>query len=472
MNRHPITGGRASCPLASNLLVRSPQMLLAAVGVSLAALGGVAAGQSFTVDPPSIGLPGTAVAGLAPAPEHIFNNVNPPGSVPPGVGFSGTNFVDLFDPDSPDRDALSAGYEPLDSEMLWDVMFSVDRDAQGLPGTGVHSRFTSGHAVGGDYYFANPHLGPGMNAVMSLTEVHHGLAGGPASQQEHYDNIDGAEIWDSRLGVEVPYSGFTFRGDALYDSVVGTPGGDAVIRENNVPFIHPHDLGLKEEDNVDALALDIGFEQEMNIGDGLVEVLFSLAPGSPSLFGPDGAPQTADDYSPADIFYTDLSGKFDIAGPTGLLGIFPGNLNFAFDLTARNLGLNFHPEEDVNDNVDAIDIIQTMTNYDFPMNPPENPGVPLIPPPPCGPAADFNCDQFVDRADLKIWQRTFGKDGLPAYDEADATGDGAVRGMDFIVWQRQFMPPASPTVAVPEPLSLGLFSIGLAALTLGRRRCV
>ena len=217
-----------------------------------------------------------------------------------------------------------------------------------------------------------------MNAVMTLTDVHHGLANGPAGQQEAADNIDGAEIWDSRKGVEVPYEGYRFTGDNIYDSINEGLGGDADIRENNsVLFIAP-DLGLTEEDNIDALALDFGFEVEANKGDGRPEALFSLAPGSPTLLGPDGAPFTADDLSPADIFYTDFSGAFDIAGPTGLLGKFPGNLNFAFDLTARNLGLNFFPEDQMVDNIDAIDVIATMTNYDFPMDPPDDPGEPLI----------------------------------------------------------------------------------------------
>jgi len=96
-------------------------------------------GQSFTVDKLSVGLPGTAVAARAPAPQHIFNNVNPPGPVPPGIGFSGQNFDDVINPNQPDRDALSAGYEPLDSDMLWDLMFSVDRRSRGLPGTGEYT---------------------------------------------------------------------------------------------------------------------------------------------------------------------------------------------------------------------------------------------------------------------------------------------------------------------------------------------
>jgi|GEM_PF-5649066 len=295
-----------------------------------------------------------------------------------------------------------------------------------------------------------------MNHVMSFTDVHHGLANGPASQQEFYDNIDGAEIWDSRVGVEVPYEGYRFLGDTIYDSINTSSGSDANIRENGNLLYHAHDLGLNEEDNVDALALDIGFEKEQGEGDGQVEALFSLAPGSPSLLGKDGAPGTADDLSPADIFYTNFSGKFDIAGPSGLLGIFPGNLNFAFDLTARNLGLNFFPEDNLVDNIDAIDVIQTMTIYDFPMDPPGDPGLPLIPPPPCGPLADFNCDQRVNGADLDIWKANFGNLNVVPYHEGDANGDGIAAGTDFLLWQQSYMGPQVVASRVPEPGSLAL----------------
>lgn len=426
-------------------------------------------GQSFTVDKMSVGLPGTAVAARAPAPQHIFNNVNPPGPVPPGIGFSGNNFDDVIDPDQPDRDALSAGYEPLDSEQLWDLMFSVDRRSQGLSGTGVNLRFLGGNAVGGDYYYANPGLGPGMNRVMTFTDVHHGLANGPVGQQDVYDNIDGAEIWDSRAGVEVPYEGYRYLGDIVYDSINAGAGGDADIRENGNLLFLAQDLGLTQEDNVDALALDIGFEKELGEGDGQIEALFSLTPGSPSLRGPDGAPGTADDLSPADIFYTDFSGAFDIAGPSGLLGVFPGNLNFAFDLTARNLGLNFFPEDNLVDNIDAIDVIQTMTIYDFPMDPPDNPGRPLIPPPPCGPLADFNCDQRVDKIDLRIWEANFGNMNVPPFTDGDANGDGVANGNDFLQWQRSFMGPVVVTNSVPEPGSLAMLILAAFVLTVAPR---
>jgi hypothetical protein len=415
--------------------------------------------QSFTVDRFSAGLPGTDLyartSTSGPAPQHVFNNVNPPGPVPPGVGFSGDNFDDLINPNYPDRDAITAGYEPLDSPMLWDFIFSVDRGDRGLPGSSVNARATAGNAVGSDLYYANPGLGPGTNRLLSVNDVHHGLSNGPVSQQEFRDNIDGAEVFDSRVGVEIPYEGFSFLGDFILDSV-NVPGGvaNAYINLNGNPIFAPHELGLSEEDNIDALAMDYGFE-EHGQGDQKFEVLFSLAPNSPTLAGPDGAPNTADDLSPADIFYTDLSGAFDIAGPTGLLGKFPANLNFPFDLTARNLGLRFFPQDNIMDNVDAIDIIETMTIYDLPEDPGDTPAIPAGP---ANPLGDFSQNGHWGPEDLGLWEGGFGKVGGAVLSDGDGDGDGSVGGKDFLIWQRKFAGrlPAIPTMAVPEPSGLVL----------------
>ena len=86
-------------------------------------------------------------------------------------------------------------------------------------------------------------------------------------------------------------------------------------------------------DEVDALAVwDRPFGQQF-VADPMMDIaLFSLAPGSPYLMGPDGAWGTADDYSAADIFVTDFSGQSWVY------------------LQARTLGMRFE------DNIDAIDV--------------------------------------------------------------------------------------------------------------------
>ncbi|MCA9257558.1 MAG: hypothetical protein KDA61_00095 [Planctomycetales bacterium] len=452
------------CDLVRMAVVRDLRWSLAlAAGLCPA----VVHAQSFTVDAPSIGLPGTALRARASDPQDIFNNVSPPGSVPPGVGFSGTNFDDVINPDSPDRDALSAGFEPLDSEMLWDFVFSVDRRSVGLPGTAVANRAAGGNAVGADLYYANPGMGPARNGLLSMSDVHHGLSNGPASNQDVRDNLDGIEVFDSRAGGEIPYEGFRFLGDHIFDSV--NTGGpiDATIRMDGVAVVGPGMLGLNEEDNIDALALDFGFEQREK-GDGMREVLFSLAPGSPTLAGPDGKFRTSDDLSPADVFYSDLSGKFDIAGPSGLLGVFPNNITFPFDLTAKNLGLQFDPLEDLLDNVDGIDIIETMTIYDIPEDPGDDPAIPPQNPNPL--VGDFDSNGVVDASDLTLWEHGFGKPAFAVLSDGDADGDGDVEGRDYLLWQANHgSGMATPAMAVPEPACWSL-AWGVACTFLGRRR--
>jgi len=90
-------------------------------------------------------------------------------------------------------------------------------------------------------------------------------------------------------------------------------------------------LGLTVNDEVDALAVwDLG--QTAVLDPNWDCALFSLAPGSPYLAGPDGVPGTADDWSAADIFVTDFGGT-----------------NVLF-ITSRAIGML------PTDNVDAIDV--------------------------------------------------------------------------------------------------------------------
>jgi hypothetical protein len=89
--------------------------------------------------------------------------------------------------------------------------------------------------------------------------------------------------------------------------------------------------------------------------------------------------------------------------------------------------------------------------------------------------ADFNDDDFVDDADLLIWRSAFGVSNL-----ADADGDGASGGDDFLAWQSQrspFRDAASLIVAVPEPaagslleLAVGLLAAYRSAITRAKTR--
>jgi len=420
--------------------------------------------QSFSVDRQSFGVPGTAVGALAVAEEHIFTNVAPPGPVPPGVAFSGMNFVDRFFPGGPDLDALSAGYDPVDKP-LYAIVFSVDRTTQGTVGSDVRARRSAGHGAESDLYYTSRATGAGTNRLLSLNDLHHGLSDGPLMALNIPDNIDAGEIFDSRRPTETPYQGFRFHRDWVFDSINTGSTMDAVIRLNGAPLIWPKDLGLQEKDNIDALAMDYRFEKD-GAGDGFPEVLFSLAPGSITLAGADGVPFTADDLSPADIFYSDLSGKFDVAGPTGLLGNFPGNTDFPFDLTAKNLGLQFFPINRMMDNIDTLDILASRTVYQLDKDPHGPTGVPI--PDGVKVPGDFDFDGPVRHADLRWWELGFGKPTLATGPSGDADGDGDSDGVDLLIWQQNLglgeglSPAAAASAAsVPEPTAACL--TGLAA---------
>jgi hypothetical protein len=89
-----------------------------------------------------------------------------------------------------------------------------------------------------------------------------------------------------------------------------------------------------------------------------------------------------------------------------------------------------------------------------------------------GPAlqADFDHNNYVDAADLALWQAGYGIAIGATYAEGDADGDGAVTGRDFLIWQREFgsgaVVPLSSLAAVPEPTSVlmgVLAAVGLLA---------
>jgi hypothetical protein len=81
---------------------------------------------------------------------------------------------------------------------------------------------------------------------------------------------------------------------------------------------------------------------------------------------------------------------------------------------------------------------------------------------------DFNESGTVDGDDLAIWKMSFGTD--PG---ADADGDGDSDGEDFLAWQRDLNIAGGPAVglasAVPEPSTVVVMGMALAALAAGRR---
>lgn len=77
--------------------------------------------------------------------------------------------------------------------------------------------------------------------------------------------------------------------------------------------------------------------------------------------------------------------------------------------------------------------------------------------------ADFDADGDVDGADFLAWQRGVG--GVNGTDLADgnANGDTAVDGADLAIWESQFGTATINASSVPEPASLALGGMALAA---------
>lgn len=78
-------------------------------------------------------------------------------------------------------------------------------------------------------------------------------------------------------------------------------------------------------------------------------------------------------------------------------------------------------------------------------------------------AADFNEDGQVDADDLNRWEANVALLAGGAFRRhGDASGDGAVDGVDFLIWQRQLGLAAAPGTnagAIPEPATIWLMLI-------------
>ncbi|MBM3235288.1 PEP-CTERM sorting domain-containing protein [Candidatus Poribacteria bacterium] len=130
--------------------------------------------------------------------------------------------------------------------------------------------------------------------------------------------------------------GIFFSLDSASPSIGGAVTPDDILLSPFGPFGIYADgvtIGLVPGDDLDALVLsDAG--TSLYLDPGVDEALFSLAPGSPSLYGPDGIPGTADDWSPGDVFYTNFTGGFGLYASHDYLGLeFGDNLN-ALDIKA------------------------------------------------------------------------------------------------------------------------------------------
>jgi len=151
------------------------------------------------------------------------------------------------------------------------------------------------------------------------------------------DDMDALELTPFDLnGNRIHDTPIYFSLDAISPGLGGFSPADVFIAQpgapyNPVPFATFNALGLFPNDEVDALAVwDGGGTGQL---DPLMDfTIFSLAPGSPFLAGADGVFGTADDYSAADIFVSDFTGRSFLY------------MNYA------SLGMLF------TDNIDALDV--------------------------------------------------------------------------------------------------------------------
>ena len=274
------------------------------------------ASESITVCPTNPGhiFEPPAVAGACPGPGPALNvsDVN-----------YGLNAVD-------DTDALAVN-EPSAPNSDYGFVFSGDLTSEGLAGTNYRIQFTRNQAAG-DLWRTTAVPTNDPWAVMA------GACGAPATlpmapwpvlfrNQSFWnmipfvaptiayvgdiDDLDGFDLQlidtNNNLVGDVP---FYFSIDPA--SAFAAAPADIVFKPvGAAPFVWANDwrLGLSAADDVDALVVwDRNLIGVPNPGTDLV--LFSLGRGSFALNGPDGVAGTADDFSPADLFVSNLTGVF------------------------------------------------------------------------------------------------------------------------------------------------------------------
>jgi hypothetical protein len=150
------------------------------------------------------------------------------------------------------------------------------------------------------------------------------------------DNIDDFDMDDlDPSGNLVHDIGVYFSLDPASPALGGGSGADLFFAAPGaafVPFSAAANIGLNPADDIDALVMwDRGALGVMN---PLVDVaVFSLAPGSPALLGPDGVGGTADDLSPGDLLVTSFNGFFCIYLRPNQLGMLNGDNIDGLDVT-------------------------------------------------------------------------------------------------------------------------------------------
>lgn len=328
--------------------------MLAATGVSLLAdPPPPRRPDPISLDPasPSIGFGNTTSDIYGENPPFVLLgfgwDVGGPGPIPhvPGPNYG------VFPPGN--TDGVSNG--EFNANMLQFFYFSGTDTSTGLAATPYRAQFVRRQAAG-DRWVINGRtsVAPAVTAAggPAAAIVAPFVLGGPvhilSANQTRFNEIPSLPppafspfpMPDDMDGLEI--TPIDLNGDLLHDRPVyfsvdlaTGPGADVFVSPPGAAaflvFAPAPTMGLTPADDIDGLAVwDRG---AIFVPDpGLDVVMFSLRPGSPRLAGPDGVMGTADDFSAADIFVSNLTG------------------GFRRYLTATQLGLRFQ------DDVDAIDV--------------------------------------------------------------------------------------------------------------------
>jgi hypothetical protein len=304
--------------------------LRVALGLALLLGSGIAraaGAPSFALDASS-----PSLTPVGAAPGELLHPAAPPvpgpGLPTPLLGFD-LAALGLVPGDVPT--SLSFGLDALPGGILH---FSVDRGSRGIAGLfppDVDSEFSSGAA--GDVYrsFFPP------NHTLELDGD--GVGGSPApdglgldESSNPIDDLVALELCgpnavdpDGDGALDAPVF-FTLAPGSPSLTTLGASPADVLRSAGSAPTLWASaaSLGLQAGDVIDALATDQS------------QLYFSLAPGSPSLLGPDGQADPPNDPDPDDSFPGDVLSQAFVA-------VFPGsalNLDEDDDLVALSLGFD------------------------------------------------------------------------------------------------------------------------------------
>lgn len=260
-------------------------------------------------------------------PASIFSQVLPAAGCPVAEVFAGSYGLVAAD----NVDGLSANtLTPASDDYIW--VFSGDRAALGQAGTPYRGEAVNNQAASDLWRTqALPSSSPAA-VIAAACGAPATIAPPPPVQhrvQTDYrlipflpsgaffggvqDNIDDFDLEDfDPSGDRVHDIRIYFSLDLASPSLgAGSPADlfHAAAGAGFGPFSISTDVGLGSGDDIDALVMwDRG---ALGVMDPALDIaVFSLAPGSTALNGPDGMAGTADDFSPGDLLVTDFNGFF------------------------------------------------------------------------------------------------------------------------------------------------------------------